>query len=427
MTQDGRDRNYLQSGGRTWVPMSGYGNSNPMGEGEFSFNQWGSTDPYRQAVGAGYTGPNDPGMIAAWARQNGLSEMGSIDGQTGSTGYFKDGQVLPNSIMSGEVGDSDFLRNSAALIAAAYGGNMLGAGAAGSAGAAGATGIDAAALGLDGAMGAGGGFGAAGGAGLPGWAAAAGNGSGLANGAGLASEGWAAGNTAPGLYGGAGAGAAGAAGGGAGGASNFWTSLGLPAGTGGFVGAALPLVGTALQLGAAGRARGDLQASTDSANNLQRDMFNTIRQDNMPALNARNSAIGQIDALLKNPGSITSQPGYAFGLEQGQKTLNNGAASRGMTYSGQQGKALTQYGQDYAGTKLNDSINRLSELAGRGQPGATQIAGAGTTYANQVGNNTTAQGSANGLMQLGMGNALANAANGLSAYGTRQKWWGEPG
>ena len=426
MTQDGRDRNYLQSGGKTWVPMSDYGSLNPMGEGEFGFNQWGSTDPYRQAVGAGYTGPNDPGMIAAWASQNGLSQMGSIDGQTGSTGYFKGGQVLPNSIVSGEVGDSDFLRNSAALIAAAYGANMLGAGAAGSAGAAGATGIDAAALGLDGGLGAGGGFagaGAAGGAAGGAWAPASDS---LFAGAGGAD--WAAGNTMPGLYGGGAAGgAAGAAVGGSGAASNFWTSLGLPAGAGQAVGAVLPLVGTALQLGAAGRARGDLQASTDSANNLQRDMFNTIRQDNMPALNARNSALGQIDALLKNPGSITSQPGYAFGLEQGQKTLNNGAASRGMTYSGQQGKALTQYGQDYAGTKLNDSVNRLSTLAGLGQPGAGQIAGAGTTYANQVGNNTTAQGSANGLMQIGMGNALANVTNGLSAYGTRQKWWGEPG
>ena len=153
-------------------------------------------------------------------------------------------------------------------------------------------------------------------------------------------------------------------------------------------------------------------------------MYDTTRADNMPALQARNGALEQIQALLKNPGRITSQPGYQFGLDQGTKTLNNGAAARGMTYSGQQGKALQQFGQDYAGTKLDQSYNRLSNLAGLGQTGAGTIANAGANYAGQVGNNLTAQGSANGAVSLANGNALAGAFNGLSAYGQRQGWWG---
>ena len=284
-------------------------------------------------------------------------------------------------------------------------------GAAGAAGGTSAGAIDAAALGLDGV--------AAGGAG------SVAGGGGLSAGAGLGGAGTIAGGSGL-TVGGAGAGgglvAAGTGGAGAGG--SFWSSLGLPASTGGVLGAALPLVGTGLQIGAANSAAGKLQQSTNAANDLQKYMYDTTRADNMPALQARNGALSQIQALLQNPGSITSDPGYQFGLKEGQKTMNNGAAARGMTYSGQQGKALQQFGQDYAGTKLDQSYNRLSNLAGLGQTGAGTIANAGANYAGQVGNNLTAQGSANGAAAIANGNALAGAFNGLSAYGQRQGWWG---
>ena len=38
-----------------------------------------------------------------------------------------------------------------------------------------------------------------------------------------------------------------------------------------------------------------------------------------------------------------------------------------LTAHGAQGKALQRYGQDYAGTKLDHSVNRLSSLANIGQ------------------------------------------------------------
>jgi hypothetical protein len=214
---------------------------------------------------------------------------------------------------------------------------------------------------------------------------------------------------------GAGLGTVGAAGGGAAGTS-FW---------GGLAKAAIPAaISTGVQMIGANQAAKAQQAATNQANNLQKYVYDTTRQDNMPALQARNSALQQMQSLLSDPSTLTSQPGYQFGMDQGTRAVNNGAAARGMTYSGAAGKALTKFGQDYAGTKLNDSFNRLSALAGAGQPGAGTIAGAGSQYGQTVGNNLTAMGDANAAKYIVGGNAIGNAVNGLTAYGQRQGWWG---
>lgn len=185
-----------------------------------------------------------------------------------------------------------------------------------------------------------------------------------------------------------------------------------------------PLVSAGTQIYGANQASNAMADATNKANELQRYVYDTNRTDNMPALTARNSALEQMQALLKDPSTLTSQPGYAFGLNEGTKSLNSGAAARGMTYSGAQGKALTRYGQDYAGTKLNDSFNRLSALAGSGQAGAGQISQAGQNYGQQVGANITNQGNANAMPWLVGSNAVADGINGLTAYGQRKNWWG---
>jgi hypothetical protein len=168
------------------------------------------------------------------------------------------------------------------------------------------------------------------------------------------------------------------------------------------------------------------QAQTDAANQAnatQLQMYDQTRADNAPLLASRNSALEQINALLANPSGITSQPGYQFGMDQGTRALNSGAAARGMTYSGAQGKALERYGQDYAGTKLDQSYNRLSNLAGLGQVGANNNMQAGTNYANQYGANTTGAGNAAAGSALYTGSAYQNALNqglaGWQQYGNK--------
>lgn len=168
---------------------------------------------------------------------------------------------------------------------------------------------------------------------------------------------------------------------------------------------ALSLGGALINQYGAGKVADAQQRGADQANALQMQMYNQQRQDMAPYREAGSSALSQIQALLKDPSSVAQQPGYQFGLNEGTKALNAGGAARGMTYSGAQGKALQRYGQDYAGTKLNESYNRLSNLAGLGQVGATGSANAAGQYGQAVGQNLTGMGNARG-------SAFASTANG---------------
>jgi hypothetical protein len=165
----------------------------------------------------------------------------------------------------------------------------------------------------------------------------------------------------------------------------------------------------ALGLYGQNRAIGAMQSATNQANEFNQRAFDQIRADNQPLMDLRNSVLPQIQGLLKNPGSITSDPGYQFQFNEGTKALNNGAAARGMTYSGAQGKALTRYGQDFGATKLDQSLNRLTNVAGLGQVGANSNNQATQNYANNGSNNALQMGDARGSAYIGGANIAGNA------------------
>lgn len=131
---------------------------------------------------------------------------------------------------------------------------------------------------------------------------------------------------------------------------------------------------------------------------------------------------------------VTSEPGYAFGLDQGTRALDSSASSRGGLYSGNALKKLTQYGQDYAGTKYNDAfqraqstyntnLNTQTTLANAGQGAATQLGNSGANFANSVGNIGMSNANAQGAATIAQGNAWGNLVNqGISTAG-RNNWW----
>ncbi len=249
-------------------------------------------------------------------------------------------------------------------------------------------------------------FGAALGYGMlnPALGAAGGGGSGAFLGEGVAS-GIGAWDAAAGLGGAAGAGgaAAGAAGSGAGGMGLFsgisggdWLRLGTD------------LLGGALANRSANRAVDAQSAAAQEANALQKYMYDTTRADYQPFREAGYTALGQLQNLLQNPGQVRQDPGYMFQRNEGMRALNANAAARGMTYSGAQAKALQQYGNDYATTKLNESYNRLASIAGIGQQATGSVANAGQNYASGVGNNLIGMGNANAAAALMRGSTYQN-------------------
>lgn len=183
-------------------------------------------------------------------------------------------------------------------------------------------------------------------------------------------------------------------------------------------------------------------AAAKRADQTQRYMYDTTRADNMPALEARNSALAEMRRLLGigadgKPGEMSSQltaqqvqaePGYQFGLQQGQQALQRAQTARGMSNSGQALTAAARYGNDYATTKFGDAwnrleqgrtnqFNRLSTTAGMGSAGAGTVAAAGQNAANNIAANA-----------LGVGNAraasiLSNSANQTGVVNQLAGWY----
>ncbi len=119
---------------------------------------------------------------------------------------------------------------------------------------------------------------------------------------------------------------------------------------------------------------------------------------------------------------LQNEPGYQFGLNEGTKNLEGSAAARGGLYSGATLKALTKYGQDYAGTKYDaaytrfnhdqdTTFNRLSSISGTGQTATQQVDAAGQAYGQSAGGNLIGAGNSRGSSYIAQGNAFAGGIN----------------
>lgn len=193
-----------------------------------------------------------------------------------------------------------------------------------------------------------------------------------------------------------------------------------------------------------------LQAQRES-NELQKEMYDQNRADMQPWREAGMGQLSQLTAGLKPGGQFNrnfgmadfqADPGYAFRQAEGQKAIDNSAASRGSALSGATLKALTRFGQDTASSEYQNSynrwnndvsnrFNRISGVAGTGQQATQQIGAYGQSTAgniaqgnmntaNNVASNTIQAGNARASGYVGMANALTGGVNNyltLSALG----------
>ncbi len=116
-------------------------------------------------------------------------------------------------------------------------------------------------------------------------------------------------------------------------------------------------------------------------------------------------------------------PGYQFGLQQGQQALDRKIAAMGGRVSGAALKAAARYGTDYATTGYNaayqrgqDRLNRLAAMAGLGQTAPPASAQSGANATNAISNLISSQGDANAAASMAQGNIWRNAGNQLSGY-----------
>jgi hypothetical protein len=119
---------------------------------------------------------------------------------------------------------------------------------------------------------------------------------------------------------------------------------------------------------------------------------------------------------------MANDPGYQFGLDQGQTALDRKIAAMGGRVSGAALKGADRYATDYATTGYNsayqrsqDRLNRLASLAGLGQTATSASAAAGQASTNAMTSLLTNQGDASAASRLAQSNIWGNAGNQLTA------------
>lgn len=177
-------------------------------------------------------------------------------------------------------------------------------------------------------------------------------------------------------------------------------------------------------------------AASREAIEMEERQYNQTRSDLKPWREAGANALAQLEVLTGPEGalmapfdasSLTEDPGYQFGLSEGEKSINRSMASRGMLNSGAALKALQRFGQDYAGTKFNEAFNRdqisknqaynmLAGLSGSGQTATTQTAAFGANAANNMANYTMQGANAKAAGTVGAANAITGAIDDVTGY-----------
>lgn len=196
-----------------------------------------------------------------------------------------------------------------------------------------------------------------------------------------------------------------------------------------FVGKALGSITGSNQQAKAAKNAAEIQAgSTREATQVQKDMYDQTRNDLMPFADAGRNSLSQIMGQMGPDGyfnqtytgqDIYNDPSYQFRLQQGQDSIQSGAAAQGGLLSGATLKALQGYGQDMASQEFGNAYNRfnadqtnqynrLANLVGVGQNASAQQGNAGMQTAQAVANNTMAGANAQAAGTIAAGNRTAN-------------------
>lgn len=121
-------------------------------------------------------------------------------------------------------------------------------------------------------------------------------------------------------------------------------------------------------------------------------------------------------------------PGYQFGLQEGNRSIEASAAARGGLNSGATLKALQRYGTDYADQQgYRPYMNSLASLFGGAQQAVSNIGSAGSSYGSQAGQATQNAANARAQSTYDSASAWQQGLEGAWKYGNQfgqnQGWW----
>ena len=120
-------------------------------------------------------------------------------------------------------------------------------------------------------------------------------------------------------------------------------------------------------------------------------------------------------------GGYTKTPGYDFRLQQGQDSLQAGAAARGGLYSGAAMRDLMKFGQDYGSAEYGNYLARLGARADTGMSAAQMSGQASQQAAAGVSNALGNIGNAQAAGAIGQANALTGGLQNIAGLWNYQR------
>jgi homoserine kinase len=202
--------------------------------------------------------------------------------------------------------------------------------------------------------------------------------------------------------------------------------------------AAIPIAIGASGLLSAGASLLGANAQADAATKaaqMQKDQYNQTRADLLPYNTAGQGATNALTAKLPSLTSpivmdettLRNTPGYQFNLSQGLKSVQNGAAARGLGSSGAALKGAAGYATGLADSTYQNQFNnelasrqntynQLMGVANLGENAGAQTGNIGAQLAGNAGQATVGAGNAIAGGLNGAGNALTNAAGSYAGY-----------
>ncbi|HBM1866030.1 DNA transfer protein p32 [Acinetobacter nosocomialis] len=198
------------------------------------------------------------------------------------------------------------------------------------------------------------------------------------------------------------------------------------------------ITGSNKQAKAAQEASNQQYEATKYATDQQKQMFDEVRKDQQPYMQAGYDALKQLMGGMGQNGQFMqayngqdtyNDPSYKFRLNQGLDAVQGGAAAQGGLLSGATQKALNDYAQNFASQEYQNAYNRynadqtnqynrLSNLVGLGQSAAAGVGNAGMQTGQAIANNTMAGANAQAAGTIAAGNKTANNFNNLLGIGT---------
>lgn len=199
------------------------------------------------------------------------------------------------------------------------------------------------------------------------------------------------------------------------------------------------ILGAGANIWSANNAASQQRNAANSANTLQKSMFDTTQGNLAPYVNNGATSGNMLERMLSDPNGLlkpfnptmadlSATPGYQFTLQQGENAVNNANSAKGWGLSGAGQKGLADYVTGLASNTYQQQFqnywaqnqNIFGMLYQPTQLGESAAAGQGALSAQvgaTMGTNTIGAGNAGAAASLAGGNAIANAPiNGMAEY-----------